>query len=509
LYFKDVNGNGIIETSSDSDGDGDVDEDDMDRVILVCGERKGGTSYFALDVTVPDSPVFLWRVNRSNDAVSGKVGLESLTGTFQQGEGLIFSGGASARVSAVLSADALQYDQRSGSINAGEILTGQSSGATGTISFFTYDTPPGTVPDVVIPELGESWSDPEFGLVKTSDETTDKGAPVLFVGGGFSPDNSQGKAIVVLRIQTGSLLKVFKNGMNGIGGMDFSIPSAMALIDGDRNGFIDKVYVGDLGGQMWRIGRFTNEYGNPLEFPQVDENINHWTGHVLFQANQPSPPTPPRKFFYPPSVTLERGYDLLLTGTGDREDPCASLSHDRIYAIKDQHEFAESGDPSGFAPTTLYESDLVDVTDPAGPTPNLDRETNDVDENGKLDRGWEIRLAQGEKVLTKGVVLNRVYFVTTHTPDSGGGVSRLYGLDYKTGAPRLQPTALEEGGPTRSRVIGGGISAGPVPILMERQIGLLVAPGQEATAGEEGAGLLAITPPFPPLNFFYSWWMSL
>jgi type IV pilus assembly protein PilY1 len=494
LYFKDVNGNGIIDTS-------------VDRVILVCGERKGGTSYFALDVTVPDSPVFLWRVNRVNDAVSGKVGLENVTGTFQQGERLIFSGGASARVSAVLSAEVLGYDQRSGSINAGEIVTGQGSGATGTISFFTYDAPPTTPPNVLIPELGETWSDPEFGLVKTSDEETDGGTPVLFVGGGFSADNSQGKAIVVLMVQTGNPLKIFKNGVNGIGGMNFSLPSAVALVDGERNGFIDKIYVGDLGGQIWRLGRFTDDQGTPLPFPHGDENINHWAGYVLFQANQPSPPTPLRKFFYPPSVTLEQGYDLLLTGTGDRENPCAGISQDRIYAIKDGHEFEGSGDQSGFSPKTLNESYLVDVTDLSRPVPNLDNPTADVDENRKVDEGWDIRLAAGEKVLSKGVVLNKVYFVNTYTSDSSGGTAKLYGLDYKTGADRLPPVP-EGADPTRSRVIGGGISAGPVPVLMERGIGLFVAPGEGTAEGEEGAGLLAITPPFPPVNFFYSWWMS-
>jgi len=508
LYFKDVNGNGIIETGVDSDGDGDVDEDDRDRLILVCGERKGGTSYFALDVTVPDSPVFLWRVSQENDAITGKIGLQNVTGAFDQGEQIIFSGGASARVRAVLSADVLQYNQRSGSINVGETVTGQSSGATGIVSFFTYDAPPSAPPNVVIPELGETWSEPQFGLVKTSDEETDKGTPVLFVGGGFSPDNSQGKAILVLRVQTGNPLKVFKNGVNGISGMNFSLPSTVALVDGDRNGFIDKVYVGDLGGQMLRLGRFTDDHGTPFAFPQGDENINHWFSHVLFQANQPSPPAPPRKFFYPPSVTLERGYDLLLTGTGDREDPCALVSNDRIYAIQDAHEFQESGFPLWLTPKTFNESDLVDVTDPAGPTPNLDRETNDVDENGKLDKGWEIRLGSGEKVLSKGVVLNRVYLVTTYAPDAEGGVSTLYGLDYKTGAPRLPPVA-DGADPTRSRVIGGGITAGPVPVLMERGIGLLVAPGESAAEGEGGAGLLAITPPFPTVNFFYSWWMSL
>lgn len=509
VYFKDVNGNGIIETNVDSDGDEDVDDDDRDRVILVCGERKGGTSYFALDVTVPESPVFLWRVNARNDAVSGKVGLVNVTGTFEQGESLVFAGGASGRVSAVLLADLLGYDQRSGTINAGEIVTGQSSGATGIISFFTHDAPPTAGPDVIIPQLGETWSDPEFGLVKTSDDSDDEGTAVLFVGGGFSSDNSAGKAIFVLRVETGSPLKIFRNGINGLSGMDFSIPSAVALVDGDRDGFIDKVYVGDLGGRMWRLGRFTNVGGTPLEFPQVDENIDRWNAHVLFRANQPSPPTPLRKFFYAPSVTLERGYDLLLTGTGDREDPCALVSQDRIYTIVDRHEFEESGDPSGFSPRTFNESDLVDVTDPAGPTPNLDRPTNDVDENGRLDKGWVIRLASGEKVLSKGVVLNRVYAVTSFTPDVSGGVSRLYGLDYKTGAPLLPPTLEGEDGPTRSRVIGGGITAGPVPVLMERGIGLLVAPGEGTAGGEEGAGLLAITPPFPSVNFFYLWWMSL
>jgi type IV pilus assembly protein PilY1 len=508
VYFKDVNGNGIIDTNVDSDGDGDVDEDDRDQVILVCGERKGGTGYFALDVTVPESPVFLWRVNRTNDAASGKVGLENVTGTFHQGEPLVFAGGATARVDTVLSADLLRYNQRNGSINAGEMVTGQSSGATGIISFFTYDAPPTAGPDEVIPELGETWSEPQFGLVKTSAEETDKGTPVLFVGGGYSPDNSKGKAILVLRIETGSPLKIFKNWVSWISRMNFSIPSTVALVDDDANGFVDKVYVGDLGGQMWRLGRFTNQDGSPKEFPQADENINHWTGHVLFQANQPSPPTPLRKFFYPPSVTLERGYDLLLTGTGDREDVCASTSYDRIYALKDAHEFVESEAPSGFSPATFNESDLVDVTDPSRPVPNLDSPTADVDENGKLDKGWDIRLGTGEKVLSKGLLLNKVYFVNTYTPSSSGGMSNLYELNYKTGAGKLPPLS-QEGAPTRSRVIGGGITAGPVPVLMERGIGLLLAPGEGASEGGEGAGLLAITPPFPPVNFFYLWWMSL
>jgi len=68
VYIKDVNGNGIIEVNVDSDGDDDVDDDDKDQAILVCGERKGGTSYFALDVTNPERPFFLWRISQYDDA---------------------------------------------------------------------------------------------------------------------------------------------------------------------------------------------------------------------------------------------------------------------------------------------------------------------------------------------------------------------------------------------------------------------------------------------------------
>ncbi|MCK5205557.1 MAG: hypothetical protein KAR15_16865, partial [Desulfobacterales bacterium] len=111
VYFHDV------------DADGLVEPDDGDQVILVCGQRKGGSGYFALDITDPDVPKYLWRIGNSNDAA--------------------------------------------------------------------------TDPDVIIPALGESWSEPEFGLVKTTDADT-SGTPVCFIGGGYSADNSAGKAMVAV-----------------------------------------------------------------------------------------------------------------------------------------------------------------------------------------------------------------------------------------------------------------------------------------------------------------------
>jgi type IV pilus assembly protein PilY1 len=474
VYIKDVNGNGIIEVNVDSDGDEDVDDDDKDQVILVCGERKGGTSYFALDVTNPERPFFLWRIGQDDDAKAGALELEGVTGTFEDGEVLTDNGMGSATADGTLVENSIAYRGQTGDFAVGRIVTGGKSGATATIVSVTLYAPTKAGPDVVIPEFGESWSEPRFGLVKTSDTDTD-GTPVFFIGGGYSSDNSAGKAVLAINVFTGGVVKKFSN----INGMTYSIPSSVTVVDGDNNGFVDKLYVGDLGGQIWRFGKFTDSKGVDLEFPDTDENIMNWTdqaAHILFLSD----PAHGRKFFYPPSVTLEWGYDLVFMGTGDREDPCNTSSSDRIYSVKDTH-----------ASTTLTESDLIDVTEPTAMLPDFN-----------IHQGWYIRLAEGEKVLSEGVVFLKTYYVTTFLPGQGG---KLYALNYKTG----------EGVNGYLRVIGegDGLLSKPVIVINKTDQKLLVSASRiNPAAGESGSagpGILAIEPSAPSANFFYLWWREL
>ncbi len=35
--------------------------------------------------------------------------------------------------------------------------------------------------------------------------------------------------------------------------MDFAVPSDITLIDFDGNGFVDRLYFGDTGGQVWSV----------------------------------------------------------------------------------------------------------------------------------------------------------------------------------------------------------------------------------------------------------------
>lgn len=420
VFRKDVNQNGILEAD--------------DQIIIVCGQRKGGSSYFALDVTDFQKPKFLWRLSPGD------------------------------------------------SFN----------------------------PDVVVPELGQSWSEPQFGFVKTSDDDTD-GTPVMFIGGGYKSDNTAGMTVLAINVVTGDVVRQFINDDIDITEMNFSFTSSVSAIDENNNGFIDKVYIGDLGGQMWRIGQFDHDpAGNPLAFPDSDENINNWEAHVFFIAPTFTldSVTHTRKFHYPPSVTLEKGYDLVFMGTGDIEMACRpDTAPDRIYCIKDTHTAA-----------TFTEVNLVDVTNPTDPVPNLNI-AGDADGNSEIDMGWYIRLVDssgngiGEKVLAKGTVFYKTYYITTFIPSNDpcvpGGDAAMLALNYKTGA-----AVMTFGGSdvVRRKLIGGGIPSNPVPIITSHGQKLLVSVGSTLpVVGSDSieAGILSIDPLAPEFNFYYMWWREL
>ena len=506
-YFYDVDADGLIDTA------------DGDKIILICGERKGGTSYFALDVTDPLAPKYLWRIDQSNS----KTGILELIdtsiyvnngGSFQDGDPLriwdgsgVWGPSIAAYVDGTMAGYLLRYENGMLPFKVGEwvgnlttaIYDDYLNGGTATPFIWgQIDSITNADPDVIIAELGESWSEPQFGLVKTSSADT-TGTPVFFIGAGYSSDNSAGAAVLAINVFTGQVVKKFEND-GSISGMDYSIASTVATIDEDGNGFVDKVYVGDLGGQMWRIGKFTDTSGNPLSFPESEENIMDWTAQILFISDS----TYERKFYYPPSVTLEKGYDLVFAGTGNREDACNPNCSDRIYSIKDTH-----------TNSLLTESDLVDVTDPAATVPNLDNQTGDVDLNGNVDQGWFVRLASGEKVLAEGTVFYKTLYLTTFTPNNDpclpGGVGKLYALNYKTAAAVIDfdnDTNVE-----RSIDIGGGIPSKVVTVISDAGgVKLLISVGStnpDANSESFYAGVVTIDPLTPPVNFFYMWWREV
>ena len=434
---KDYNGNGIIEPSATvTDG---VNYP-PDKVILVCGERKGGTSYFALDITNPFTPQFLWRIAQND-------GRPCATTT--------------------------------------------------------------------IPELGESWSTPTFGVVKTSNKPSDPGTDVVFIGGGYNTTGSKGRSIYAIHAETGALVKAFTSADHAA--MTHSIPSKIYALDRDYNGFVDKLYVGDMGGRIWRIGKFDQDPSQiPQPFPYADENIHNWELHQLFTARCGEADCEDRTdnnsnalvdtddtapFFYPPSVTLEQGFDLVFIGTGDRNNACSTIPYNTLYAIKDSHD-------ASAIPLDIHDLINADIHSLGYTEPVLN----------SGDNGWYLVMDQGEKALAQPLVFNKTFYATTFLPNNHpcvpGGYARLYSLNYVTGSPAHDMDKNGRVEMDNGRIsIGGGIPSRPVVIITEKNVAkLMISTGAthaDTVSDTMGAGIPTVPLQFPNINFFLRWWNNL
>jgi len=101
----------------------------------------------------------------------------------------------------------------------------------------------------------ESWSEPAIGKIRW-DNGGEKYA--AFIGGGYDStlNNNHGKAFYVIDLATGSLLAEYYN--DGVTSddrqyMNFSLAANPTAVDTDADGYIDRVYIGDVGGQLWKF----------------------------------------------------------------------------------------------------------------------------------------------------------------------------------------------------------------------------------------------------------------
>jgi type IV pilus assembly protein PilY1 len=343
---------------------------DQWKTVLVCGLRKGGKTYFALDITDTLNPQYLWE----------------------------------------------------------------------------FPTDPG-----ILSKVGQSWSEPAIGRVKIELNGDLYERWVAFMGGGYDASGSSGNTFLVVDIKTGSLLWQYPPNGQTDPNMSYPLAAPPSAVDTNSDGFIDKVYIGDVGGQMWSFD---------VSFNAVTKKSNSlWTGTRLFTT----PVGEKHPIYYQPAVTVDRHQNIwIYFGTGNREDPMNVLSqNERLYAVKD--------DGDGNYPRT--ESDLADVTSNNSYLPSVTK------------KGWYIKLQNssnpitGEKdyemVLAKPNIFNQIVYFTTYTyidfpdPCSIQGTGKLYGLEYRSGGgalnlgdffvidPNQTPTS-------RSIDIGSGVPSAPV-----------------------------------------------
>lgn len=291
--------------------------------------------------------------------------------------------------------------------------------------------------DTGFEELGQTWSRP----VRTSLRVSGTVKDVLIFSGGYDADNDSrqlrshgddmGRAIFIVDATSGSLLERIDS--TDESAMDYSIPSTPRVIDINVDGLADYMFVGDMGGQLWRFDFNNNATGS------LSSTI---TGGVIAEFSNSVSTMDNRRFFYEPDVALIRGDDgkeflSLSIGSGWRSHPLDDIVEDRFYVVRDYAVFDAPRDTNGdIKYTVLAESNLFDAT------------TADTiaDTSGKSEKGFFIDLAvSGEKVLSSAVTVNSKVLFTSYMPDivaadvcsAAVGGSRFYAIDVKNASAVL------------------------------------------------------------------------
>jgi type IV pilus assembly protein PilY1 len=272
-------------------------------------------------------------------------------------------------------------------------------------------------------ELGQSWSTPAMKKFFLGTQAVD----VAIFGGGYDPsfdDPSQttpnsasgmGRALFMVDLLTGAPFSISTPAE-----MNYPVTGEPLLFDVNGDGVFDRGYIGDLGGNLWRIGFDL----------QVDRLFRTPGGLRIFER---------------PDAVVNRGSVTVYFGTGDRVNPMRTDVVNRFYAVRDD------------GTNHLVENDLVDVTNrvtSAGSTESIQ-----LAEDIASAQGWYLRLsASGEKVLAAPSVYFNLVF-TTFTPSTepcaAGGEARIYALDPLTGNP-----TTDLAGTSGDGLGGGGTGTG-------------------------------------------------
>jgi type IV pilus assembly protein PilY1 len=424
---------------NDTNGDGVIDPTDGDFVRLFVGMRRGGSNYYALDVT-PNNAI------TSSATAIGQVNPE---------------------------------------------LMWQIEGGVGDFVFLGQTWSP--------PEFGVISMTEGGSLVNKAVLIFGGGHdPALDNSYGTS---TTGNAIYIVDALTGALLTSIGGDVSHdvtVAAMDAPVVTQLVVFDSNGDGLDDRIYFGDIAGNVWRVdlqlGFTASDTGGDVAIVGQLADISVSAGAAVGPLDAET-----RSFYASAAVVPvrdtvysdESDYDYVLIQSGNRPDPLDQNVHNTFYAFRDFEigDLTDSdGDGLADAGTypTLTRADLFDATGNPFQTNADGSAANQAAFDAALPllraaNGWFIDLKEtdgtyiGEKGLSRPLVFFGRLFFNTFIPDTSGldvcelsaGSTRLYGLNVLSGAALFADWNTDDGttDPTtadRYFDTGGGIGSDPL-----------------------------------------------
>lgn len=300
--------------------------------------------------------------------------------------------------------------------------------------------------------LAQTWSKPQIAYIKAFGDE-----PLLVFGAGYDTNKDEairsedetGLGIYIVKARTGEKVWALTPEDNNFQGKH-SIAADIATLDSDYDGYIDRLYATDTGGNVWRVDMPGSDKDDISYFKLAE------LGSSLASQD--------RRFFYKPLVArtmfskaskttnengveittrLDTPYDAIVIGSGNRSNPLATNEQDHLYMIRDEHTVTQTFS-SEDKPTAIVPSDLMLMND--DPFGNA---LDNVDDFVELEvdlagfKGWRYELSNGEKSLAAATVVGGVAYFTSFTPalesnknqcslTGGGGAMYAFHLHYGT-----------------------------------------------------------------------------
>ncbi|HFB4334153.1 TPA: PilC family type IV pilus tip adhesin [Neisseria gonorrhoeae] len=252
-------------------------------------------------------------------------------------------------------------------------------------------------------KLGYTVGTPQIGK-------TQNGKYAAFLASGYaaknigSGDNTTALYVYDLENTSGSLIKKIE-APGGKGGL-----SSPTLVDKDLDGTVDIAYAGDRGGNMYR-------------FDLSNSDSSKWSAKVIFEGDKPITSAP--------AVSRLADKRVVIFGTGSdlSEEDVLNTDEQYIYGIFDDDEGTVNVKVTNGTGGGLLEQTLTKEN-------NTLFLSNNKASGGSADKGWVVKLMDGERVTVKPTVVLRTAFVTIRKytdTDKCGAQTAILGINTADG----------------------------------------------------------------------------